>query len=62
MLPRSHLDSLIDGQDVVKMQGKDSEATTALAFYRMARTTGEAQYDARIFHPAGTEFQVSIHR
>lgn len=41
---RKHLDLLIEGPDVVKLQGKDSEATTAMAFYRMARITGEARY------------------
>jgi hypothetical protein len=41
---REHLDLLIDGRDVVKMDGKDAEATTAIAFYRMAKITGEAKY------------------
>lgn len=41
---RKHLDSLIGGRDVVTMDGKDAEANTAMAFYRIAKLTGEAKY------------------
>jgi hypothetical protein len=44
---RQHLDLLIDGRDVVKMEGKDCTANTAMAFYRLAGVTGlQKYYDA----------------
>ncbi|MSV30279.1 MAG: hypothetical protein EXQ52_16290 [Bryobacterales bacterium] len=39
-----HLDLLFDGREVAKLDGKDAEATTAMAFHRMAKITGEARY------------------
>ncbi len=39
-----HLDLLIENGEVVKLDGKDADATTAIAYHRIANITGNAKF------------------
>ena len=47
-----HLDMLLEGGKVVALKGKDAESATAMAYYRMAKITGEAKYTKAALHLA----------
>ena len=43
---------LLEGGKVVALKGKDAESATAMAYYRMAKITGEAKYTKAALHLA----------
>ena len=43
---------LLEGGKVVALKGKDAESATAMAYYRMAKITGEAKYTKAALHAA----------